>query len=259
MTETWRYAGEFNKLANTAARKKGSIHDDDAARGLGFRKAFVPGSVVGHYAMPAILDRYGPEWIESGWYDFNFVSPVYIDEDVRAVAAESDEGIAIRVETRDGRLCAHGRAGSGADVPWDTRGELAEVFPHARIGTSFSKRTEINPEDAAALLDASCDDGTGWRDIVPPEHLMPIALHMIDFKQTPVEGVRHPGMWAQHAIAVNAPIHWGRSYIFEENLAEKGISGRTQYLSFEFRVLDDEMNEVAVGRHKCKFLRKSDD
>ena len=77
---------------------------------------------------------------------------------------------------------------------------------------------------------------------------------MIDFQRIPLGGVRQPGMWAQHAIAVRAPILWDTPYRIRESLAEKGVSGRTQYLSFQFHLYDADDNEVAVGRHKCKFL-----
>jgi len=47
------FEGPFRKLINTAADRKGSIHDDAEARKLGFRGGFVPGSVVGSAALPA--------------------------------------------------------------------------------------------------------------------------------------------------------------------------------------------------------------
>jgi hypothetical protein len=255
MTDAWQYAGEWRHLANTAADRKGSIHDDGAARGLGFKGAFVPGSVVGAAAMPAIIDRFGPAWLRGGWYDFNFVSPVYVDEDVRTVAEPSAEGITCRVETRDGRLCATGRAGLGDSVPWTTEGGPESVFPNAAIGTSFGPlEVEIDADETAKLLEASGDASPCWSEWIPPEQLMPIALRLVDFGKVPIENVRQPGMWAQHAIVVGEPICFGTRYAMVERLAEKGASGRTRYLSFEFEVTNPDGIVVAVGRHKCKFL-----
>ena len=77
---------------------------------------------------------------------------------------------------------------------------------------------------------------------------------MIDFKRFPTEGVRHPGMWAEHAIALRRPMRWGQRFRIDEHLAEKGASGRTRHLTFEFGVHDAEGEVVAVGRHKCKFI-----
>ncbi|MDA1075071.1 MAG: MaoC family dehydratase, partial [Proteobacteria bacterium] len=128
-------SSEWKLLSNTASAQKGSIHDDDAARSLGFRRAFVPGSLVANFAVPSILEHFGSTWLQGGWYDFNFVSPVYIDEEVRTIAGETDGRFACRVETRDGRLCAQGLAGMQAKLPWQTKGALADVFPGVVIGT----------------------------------------------------------------------------------------------------------------------------
>ena len=251
MAETWQYSSDWRQLGNTASQKKGSIHDDGAAQNLGFRKAFVPGSVVANFATPAILERFGNAWLENGWYDFNFVSPVYIDKDVHTLARDDEGEFICRVETRDGRLCAHATAGTGESLPWQTAGTLADVFPKALIGTQFEKAITIRREDAEPMLRASHDQSRQWLDYVPPEQLMPIAMHMIDFKRIPLDAIQHPGMWAQHAIALRAPILWNAPYHVRESLAEKGISGRTQYVTFQFHVYDNDNNEVAVGRHKC--------
>jgi hypothetical protein len=266
MNDGWSYTSEGFRLANTAAQKKGSIHDDEAARDLGFRKAFVPGSVVGHFTMPAILERFGQDWWHAGWYDMTFVSPVYIDEEVRVLANDANGALACQVLTLDDRLCADGKAGLGdfspndahpsARHPWHTEGTLADVFAHAVVGTRFEQAVAIRREDAASLLAACHDESELWEDVVPPEHLMGIALRMIDFKAVPLDGVRHPGMWAQHSIAMCEPIRWDCDYHIVETLAEKGASGRTDYMAFQFHVFDADDREVAVGRHKCKFIRK---
>lgn len=47
---------------------------------------------------------------------------------------------------------------------------------------------------------------------------------------------------------------YGR-YRLSEFLANKGASGRALFVEFQFCVTDVGGNEVAVGRHKCKFLR----
>jgi hypothetical protein len=261
MSEANQADNAWRQLANTADNKKGSIHDDATAQKLGFKKAFVPGSVVANFAMPTILQHFGHAWLECGWYDFNFVSPVYIDEEVRTVCDDASGVFTCRIETRAGRLCAHGTAGaSGSLPPLQTEGQTddASVFPRAVLGTRFELDIHIRRKDAEPLLTASHDKSVQWRDCVPPEHLMPIALHMIDFKKLPTDGVAHPAMWAQHAISVHSQIHWDCDYHIVETLAEKGISGRTQYVTFQFHVFDQGDVEVAVGRHKCKFLRKLD-
>lgn len=255
----WQYSGPWLGLKNTSAQKKGSIHDDEPARQLGFRGAFVPGSVVGCCAMPAILDCFGLDWFEGGWYDFNFVSPVYTSDKVRSVAAFSHDGMACRVETEDDRLCCAGRAGLGYEDPWSGAGGLEHIFPEARIGQTFEERTiDINRDQVQPMLDAAGDDSSCWERLIHPQHLMGVALRTVDWDLVPLVGVRAPGMWAQHAIKVSRPMPYGR-YRLVEHLAEKGSSGRTHFVDFQFALFDDNGDdngdEIAVGRHKCKFIR----
>jgi len=255
MTAATIYEGDWRKLGNPSADRKGSIHDDEPARQLGFKGAFVPGSVVGTCAMPAIIERYGKAWFDGGWFDMTFVSPVYTSDSVRAVARDADEGMAFEVVTDDDRLCCAGRAGTGYIDPWSTSGGPDDVFPDAHIGERFEDQAiEITREHTAGMLGAGGDPAPLWDDLIPPLHLMAVALQMVDWHRVPVPGTRPPGMWARHAIKVNSPMPYG-SYVMKEYLVEKGASGRTLYVEFQFSLHRSSGEEVAVGRHKCKFIR----
>ncbi len=253
--QNWQYQRPWLGLKNISASKKGSIHDDEPARKLGFKGAFVPGSVVGSCAMPAILERFGLDWLEGGWYDFKFVTPVYTSDRVRATAALCDDGLTCRVETDDDRLCCAGRAGLGYDDPWTVHGGPAHIFPEAIVGQTFEEQTlEISRDHVRPMLDAGGDDSSCWNTLIHPEHLMGVALRMVNWELVPRVGVRDPGMWAEHAIKIRKPMPYGR-YRLSEFLAQKGDSGRTHFVDFQFTVSDDGGDEVAVGRHKCKFIR----
>lgn len=256
MSDTaWRYEGSWRSLENTSAKQEGSIHDDAPARQLGFRGAFVPGSVVGACALPAILDRFGSRWFDGGWYDLKFVEPVYTTDRVRAIAEPAGDELACRVESRDERLCCVGRAGLGYSEPWSGFGGPPDLFPGAEVGRSFEPRSlEITRAGAAHTIDAGSDSSSLWEELIHPEHLMVEALHMVDWDLVPLEHVRAPGIWGQHAIKMKKALPYGR-YRMSEHLAEKGSSGRTRFVCFEFRVTDVSGGEVAVGRHKCKFIR----
>jgi hypothetical protein len=258
MKTNWKYKGDFNHLSNTAANKKGSIHDDEPAQKLGFKGAFVPGSVVGAYAMTAVINRFGKDWFNNGWFDFNFVSPVYTSDEVVTTASEAEgDVIECNVFDRQERLCCIGRAGTGSDLPWSDDPGDESIFPNAKLGTQFQEHSlTIEYPDVEPLLDAACDSAGHWRDHIHPEHLMPIALKICDFKLTPFEGVRPPGMWAQHALFQREPLPYG-DYRMTEYLAEKGASGRTHFMTFQFHLFDASDREVAVGRHKCKFIREA--
>jgi len=253
--QAWHYEGTWRALRNTAAEKAGSIHADEPARKLGFRSAFVPGSVVGACALPALLDRFGMSWFDGGWYDLTFVEPVYTTDRVRAIGLSEGEDIACRVESEDGRLCCSGRAGLGYSDPWRGFGGPDEIFPLANVGQKFAPRTvDFTRDEVLRTLDAGPEHADCWESLIHPEHLMAAALHMLDWDLVPLEHVRGPGMWAEHAFKIRKPMPYGR-YRMSEHLAEKGSSGRTHFVYFQFAIANESGEEVAVGRHKCKFIR----
>lgn len=267
------FAGPWRRLVNTAAEQKGSIHDDAEAQKLGFRGGFVPGSVVGTAAMPAVVAAFGEKWIEGGWYSFTFVSPVYVDDEVHEVAQRSGDDISMQVVDRSGRVCCNGRAGLGAAIPWDAAADGSHgaegVLPGVDIGHRFNPEPFTpEPEDCLATVNSGGDetpwywDGSPWGGaLVPPEYLHVVALHLVRHPAQPrvprVTGVREPGMWAQHDLAMEGPVFLGKEYTIQEWVADKGRSGRTVFLTYEFEVFDGEQRLVR-GRHKAKWLAATD-
>src|SRR3972149_97692 len=233
------YVGNWRRLTNLSADRKGSIHDDDAARDLGFKSAFVPGSTVATAAMPALVPCLGSRWGRGGG--------------------------ALRVETRDERLCCSGMAGFGFRPPWrpedDGRG-AGDVLPGVEIGLTFEQEDFVTHEPDIQPLLASAGDRTPWyadsspwgRGVVPPERLHVFALQITRSRTLPVSGVRNPGMWAQHDLVLRRPLLLDEAYVMTERVADKGRSGRTAFLTYEFKVLDASGTQLAIGRHKVKWL-----
>ena len=268
MTDTL-FEGPYRRLVNTASEQKGSIHDDAEARKLGFRGGFVPGSVVGQSAMPAIASAFGTKWMEGGWYSLTFVSPVYIDDEVHEVSNRAGDDVTLQVLDRAGRLCCNGRAGLGATVPWDTREDSAHgaegVLPGIEPGFAFLPHTFTPERDLCLGTVRSSGDPTPWYDtsspwggpIVPTEYLMVVALHLMrephQPRTAPLQGVHGPGMWAQHDLAIEGPLLQDREYTVREWVADKGRSGRTIFLTYEFEIFD-ATRRLAHGRHKAKWL-----
>ena len=269
MTRPTSFEGTFRRLVNSAADRKGSIHDDAEAQKLGFRGGFVPGSVVGTAALPPAWQAFGPKWFEGGWYSFTFVSPVYIDDEVREQATLAGNELAIQVVDRAGRLCCNGRAGLGSAIPWDARADGTHgaegVLPGIEIGHRFNPlEFRLDPGLCRATVEAAGDqtawfrDGSPWGEpLAPPEQLHVEALHLVSRPDQPrvprVTGVRGPGMWAQHDLAIDRPLLPGRPYVITEWVADKGRSGRTIFLTYEFEVAG-EGRVFARGRHKAKWL-----
>lgn len=266
------HEGTWRRLANISADREGSIHDEATARGMGFRGGFVPGSTVGQAAMPAIIARLGQRWMEGGWYTFKFVRPVYVDEEVREVGSAllADGTLPLRVEARDGRLCCEGSAGLGATVPWDASEDgkrgADEVFPAMTIGEACQP-TELSVarEEVAAMI-AAAGDPTPWYEsespwggaLTPPERLMNAALNAVQGDIRTDDSVRNPGMWAEHSIAMEQPVFAGRKYTLTEFLADKGLSGRTAYVDYQFELADESGARCAIGRHKIKWILQSE-
>jgi acyl dehydratase len=97
---------------NTATASTNKIHDDDVARGFGFRGGLVPGVDVYAYLCHLPAERWGRAWVERGTMTARFRSPVYDGDTVEVVAGpEADSGdLALELRDSSGELCAVGRA-----------------------------------------------------------------------------------------------------------------------------------------------------
>jgi hypothetical protein len=267
-TTAAKHEGAWRKLENISADRKGSIHDDEPARKLGFQGAFVPGSTVGTAAMPAVVALLGRRWFEGGWCNFKFVTPVYTSDDVREEAELMPDGrVNIRVVTSDGRLCCSGQAGLGFDVPWDTSGDgkrgAEGVLRAVEIGTRFDDAEMVVTAESSANMMRAAGDTTSWygagspwgRPLAPTETMHNLALQVTRSRHQEISGVKNPGMWAEHWLAANRPLFQEQPYLFREFIADKGISGRTVFITYEYEVIEAH-EVVAIGRHRVKWLRE---
>jgi hypothetical protein len=262
------YEGKWRRLDNFAAQARDSIHDDERARQLGFRGGFVPGGTVGTAAMPAVVDRFGERWFEGGWYAFKFVSPVYVDEEVREVGepVEGSEVLEVRVESRDGRLCCLGRAGLGTEAPWDASMDGARgaegVLPNVPIGAEYPEHeVTIRRDDVLRLIDGARDESPWYRTespfgepIVPPEYLMHLSLGLGRHRRFEMTGIRPPGIWAQHEALVLRPVRYDTPYLVRASIADKGRSGRTVFWTVGIDLHEPAGDLVARARVQTKWF-----
>ena len=230
---------------------------------LGFKGAFVPGSVVACAAIPLIFERYGAAWMDGGWFSFTFITPVYTSEAVQAVGQDAADRLDLQVGTEDGRLCCHGEAGLGLRHPWEARqSPWGDVFPDLRRGFEFpSAQIVIRFEDVAEMLDAAGDDTPWYRGpspwgaaVAPPEWLLPIALHTMAGTRVPLTGAKGPGIWARHQLSIRAPLRYDTGYTFHQRVVGKSSTERTLFVDYEFDVSDGQ-DRLVVGRHRGKFLK----
>jgi hypothetical protein len=103
---------------NSAAGSKGSIHDDEKAREMGYAGGFVPGSTVLGYMSRWMHETFGPRWYEGATFNGRLRRPVYEGVEVtiegsicpEPSADEDRVWLDLRVLIPDGTVAAAGRA-----------------------------------------------------------------------------------------------------------------------------------------------------
>jgi hypothetical protein len=104
---------------NTAANSKGSIHDDEKAREMGYAGGFVPGVTVLGYMTRLMSDAYGADWLRTGTFFGRLRLPTYANAQVTVNGAvieppSAANGDRVRVDLevldQDGKATATGSA-----------------------------------------------------------------------------------------------------------------------------------------------------
>jgi hypothetical protein len=181
-------------------RYRGSVHDDEVAKRMGYRAALVPGAFLyGHFSRLAV-DLWGRSWIETGAMAATFRRPVYNGDDVGIEAVPDSEGtkLALTMLGPDGQLVAEGWIAPPATmrVPepalWpmlavsDDRPEIADG--RQMVGLRGTTAGAILTQDDIATSRAAFDE-----------------RHPIYEK----EGLAHPGLLMRRAMfEVNGSFRW---------------------------------------------------
>ena len=277
------YQGDWQRLRNLAedapelARRLAglgadesfvTVHDSDTGKELGYSRAIVGTDVVLHAFMPALHAVYGGSFYEGGWLEYRDRAPVYGGDEVRVTAAMEDDGaLALRLEDRDLKPYAEGRAGLarpdgrvgsfagakllrrkrlGASAPPAEENDPG-VLPELPAGTVVTQG-ELCPDAAliAAFLDACGRDplyGTAspWGPpVVPPT----MALYRIisDFG-APLDEMLGEGSSGRMVVSgvslrSHRPVLQGSTYTNTGTIGAKGRGRRFPYFLFEVAVDD---------------------
>jgi hypothetical protein len=70
------------RTINSARDSKGSIHDDEKAREMGYQGGFVGGVTVLGYMMRLMHENFGVAWLATGRFNGRLRQPTYADVDV---------------------------------------------------------------------------------------------------------------------------------------------------------------------------------
>lgn len=100
---------------NSAAASKGSIHDDEKAKEMGYRGGFVPGVTVLGYMTRLLYETYGAAALQNGTFAGRLRRPVYEGADITVdgtIIARNGDSISLelRVVTPEGEVAAIGSA-----------------------------------------------------------------------------------------------------------------------------------------------------
>ncbi len=95
------------QACNTARESENKIHDDAVAKRFGFSGGLVPGVDVYAYMVHAPVAFWGRAWLERGFAECRFLSPVYDGDEVVVLADETADGLGLQLQS-GARNCAIG-------------------------------------------------------------------------------------------------------------------------------------------------------
>ncbi len=278
------YTGPWIKMPKTresSERPEGMplttlMHDDAAARALGFRGGFVGGPHLEGVMAAAIPASFGHLWYESGAHNFRVFNPVYNGEEVRVGWEEStpDPGdkrkITYWLEKKNGERAAAGWAALGdpgvkLTPPWErkpSRGvePASDILPHQPLGSKMPPRDMCYAKEELTRgfrISESIQDSNWWYRIASPYGkplLSPYSFGGLVLRYQTMTGRLHgenddtPPLWMYAGVdlVVYHPVFADDTYRMESQVVEKGSSARSQFFVEECSI--DDKNGVRVAR-----------
>ena len=198
---------------NTAPDSENKIHDDAVAVKYGFREALVPGVTVYGYMIPAILERFGREWLERGAVAFRLHLPCYEGETV----VTRCDGSVVTAENENGSLYASGM------VSMDEKSDgEPEVFPSHPL-PERDYRPPASPQTVVPgqPLGSICQALDAADEAAIPERLLSLANEILvrNFRMSPWI---HAGSEVRHYRQVTCAQEIAVSGIIQECFERKG-------------------------------------
>jgi len=254
---------------NLSADAKGSIHDDERAKALGFKAALIGGSVHSAFVTNAVVERFGQAWYERGFMKQSYIKPLYEGDDFRIVLEEreatpNDEVLCeLAFETREGVRTTAGYAGlarstEGALAPWERPGESTpEPSQDSSPETEFTRSVTI---DESASRRELVGDGSPWYTDASPwgGPIVPSFMYMLlgaGQRARPAGGdVPRAAMNSVWELLQAGPMFAGVPHRVVSRIVESGESGRSGFRTTQFSVLDPSGRQTAVARQKIRWL-----
>jgi hypothetical protein len=204
------------------------IHSTEGAAQFGFTGALVGGVTVYSWAVPALIEYLGEDWLDSGWIDFRLRRPVYPGDLITTRVSSTDSGVEFTMAKADGEVCIAGTAGMGE----------AEFYDDLAIAQN---RNPVPPADPPIFLTPeNLPIGEDLPAMAVPMSLNDADAYADQFARDPHprwrgEGARlHPGWIAgrcvrltKHTYTYPAGIHAGS----QVQMLASAIAGQTLVVS----------------------------
>jgi hypothetical protein len=198
---------------NTAPDSENKIHDDAVAVKYGFREALVPGVAVYGYMIPAILERFGRDWLERGAVAFRLHLPCYEGETVLSRC----DGSVVTAENEIGSLYASGMVSMDQKSDGEPQVFPSHPLPEREHRPPASPQTVVPGRPLGSICQALDADG----EAAIPERLLSLANEILvrNFLMSPWI---HAGSEVRHYRQVKCGQEIAVSGVIEECFERKG-------------------------------------
>ncbi len=188
---------------NDAADSGNPMHDEDAAKALGFKGAVVPGVTVYGYICHLLIAHFGDAWLGTGYSQVRFRQPVIAGEELELrgeiSAGQHGEVLSVEVRNSHGTLTTTGRGAMAADTfaAFENNGVLSEKpfpaqrrahgpkwppteqsFKNERLMRSFT--TELSHEEQKQFCSEMRDEHVIYQRFLHPAWLLRQANIIVD-------------------------------------------------------------------------------
>lgn len=251
------------------------IHSTEGAAKFGFQGALVGGVTVYSWAVPALLDGLGEDWLDSGWIDFRLRRPVYPGDEittrVRQTPPSGGSGrevtqggsVEFTMSKASGEVCIAGTAGLGH----------ADFYSELAIAQN---RSPVPPADPPILLTPqNLPIGEDLPAMAVPMSLEDAADYADNFARDPHPRWRgddarlHPGWIAGRCVRLTkhtynypagihagsqiqmlAPAHAGQTLMVSGHVTDGYRRKQHEYCLLDVTISSESGEDLARLRHR---------
>jgi hypothetical protein len=267
-------AGPVRRPGNASKGAKGSIHDDETARKLGFRGGTVAASIHLEQFPPLLEHVFGPAWHRHGGLSLYFLNPTTDGEPVQAFARRLADGAggtprgAAWLEDAQGvRICEGTASLGGPDPDSELTRRLTGVRPAAElrllrastVGDTVSDiPTRLKLEATAPRLEAITEpmpaygDASLYGELVAPPTAAIEALRVVEkplFRPTSA----YVGLFGAIELQLlDGPVFVEHDYLADGRVLALSDSPKTEMVWYE-----STLKEPADGRPVARMIMLS--